>query len=669
MYSSYSCFKFINWSLFLFLSQIMDIKIPNVPLPEPDRPVSSNQRRAVPPAINTREDDARAHFPTSARATSANMLSPVTYRNEHDEKPVGGSPRSAAALSAHKSVPEVAGDGEYPDDFSGSGAQIDSPVSGRKTSHTGGSRHLQNDPVQVADVERPVDEAEDATDGTNTNTKQIPSNKTSFPPGEHPLEGVPNLKFDELPSPEPLSTVSKQVSGQSGIQGYLGEYVTECLFSRSWVLRDAAIIKAQLILTSEVEGNDEGKDALTALVSCLTPVIGVCKVGLDDKNLQVNFSAHGLVEYTLGLLERYELLECICIHFPSIFISFHFSLKVGRSTVAPVVDSLVVLLIDKLSDSNQRVRDSSKRSLATMSGSSSVGPSLLSACALRALSAKQKTAWRPLQSRLVLLSELISQHGVGGQSGLHSDAIMAFMRSSNAFAHSNGEVRDAAKDLTVQLQKLVGTAPLESYLEELRPKQKEEYFLSFEAGKKYVLGVDATGKKTQIRSDMPNSVEPKPSSRGSANSYEYKADEYLPVNTTRNDQVSSRPTSSSAAMHTCQFCGAGDTRWTEDLLDEHYLSSCPYLAPCPECTQILEIASLPDHLLDECKSKSKYVPCDVTGLAIKKADLAKWLASPSCVAPPDNCFYCPLCMAAVADDNEPWRVHLLYDCVENTRAR
>ena len=304
----------------------------------------------------------------------------------------------------------------------------------------------------------------------------------------------------------------------------------------------------------------------------------------------------------------------------------YFRSKVGKSTTATALDSLVVLLVDKLSDSNHRVRDSAKRTLAAMSMSASVGSGLLASCTLRALSAKQKSAWRPLQSRLILLSELVAQHEVGVHSGLHADAIMAFMRSSNAFAHSNGEVREAAKDLTVQLQKLVGTAALESYLEELRPKQKEEYFLSLEAGKKYVLGTDIAGKKTQTRADKPGSADSKTSTSGGPSRYEYKVDEHLPVSsaTSKAATTTQRPASSTSSatarvetevLHVCQFCGAGDNKWTEDLLDEHYLSSCPYLAPCPECTQILEIASLPDHLLDECKNKHKYVPCDVTGMS------------------------------------------------------
>jgi hypothetical protein len=233
-------------------------------------------------------------------------LSPVNYRNDHDEKPVGGSPRSN---SAYKATIEVAGDGEYTDDFSG-GAETGTPMSGHKSSRAAEhSRHLQNDPVHVADDDTgneggTVNENED-NNITPKNKQQTPGNHKAFPLGEHPLEGVPNLNFDELPDPDPLSTASKQVANQSGIQNYVGEYVTQCLFSRSWMLRDAAIVKTQLFFSSEVEGRDDsGEDSVTALLAGLGPVIGVCKVGLEDKNLQVNFSAHGLIEYTLGLLER-----------------------------------------------------------------------------------------------------------------------------------------------------------------------------------------------------------------------------------------------------------------------------------------------------------------------------------------------------------------------------
>ena len=46
-----------------------------------------------------------------------------------------------------------------------------------------------------------------------------------------------------------------------------------------------------------------------------------------------------------------------------------------------------------------------------------------------------------------------------------------------------------------------------------------------------------------------------------------------------------------------------------------------------------------------------------------------WQKGTHCVSPPDNCFYCPMCLAAVEDDTEPWRLHLLQQCTSNLRSK
>jgi hypothetical protein len=119
----------------------------------------------------------------------------------------------------------------------------------------------------------------------------------------------------------------------------------------------------------------------------------------------------------------------------------------------------------------------------------------------------------------------------------------------------------------------------------------------------------------------------------------------------------------------CNFCGAGSDRndWTEDELDAHYLSHCCMLAPCPSCAQVVEIAALTDHLLDECEFLEDYVACEVTGHAIPSAEFEAWQASEACVPPPDNYFYCPLCFVAVKDNTHDWKQHCLYDCEGNER--
>ena len=45
----------------------------------------------------------------------------------------------------------------------------------------------------------------------------------------------------------------REFSEQHGITRLLGEYRARCLFSKTWVLRDAATLKVQLMLSDELE--------------------------------------------------------------------------------------------------------------------------------------------------------------------------------------------------------------------------------------------------------------------------------------------------------------------------------------------------------------------------------------------------------------------------------
>ena len=82
----------------------------------------------------------------------------------------------------------------------------------------------------------------------------------------------------------------------------------------------------------------------------------------------------------------------------------------------------------------------------------------------------QKSAWRPILGRLQLLTDLVTAYGIGNKgahgdgTGLTVESIMQFIKTNGTFAHSNGEVRDATKDLVVALQKYTGTDPLMPHL-------------------------------------------------------------------------------------------------------------------------------------------------------------------------------------------------------------
>uniref|UniRef100_A0A668AVZ9 Centrosomal protein of 104 kDa n=1 Tax=Myripristis murdjan TaxID=586833 RepID=A0A668AVZ9_9TELE len=80
----------------------------------------------------------------------------------------------------------------------------------------------------------------------------------------------------------------------------------------------------------------------------------------------------------------------------------------------------------------------------------------------------------------------------------------------------------------------------------------------------------------------------------------------------------------------CIFCGKKDESFTEDGLDLHYWKHCPMLRRCDECRQVVEIASLTEHLLGECESRSKFSQCPRCSEAVATDDLARHTQGPAC---------------------------------------
>jgi len=322
-----------------------------------------------------------------------------------------------------------------------------------------------------------------------------------------------------------------------------------------------------------------------------------------------------------------------------------------------------VSLIDKLNDGASRIRDASRKMIESFASCQAVGPALVANHVLRPLPPKQKNAWRPVLGRLQLLCDLVEVYGVGGSSGLTTESVMNYVKSLNAFSHSNGDVRDAAKFVTVALHKFVGVEPLEPYLSLLRKKQLEEYHAAFSsqsAGSGSAFNDRTEAARGQAQPKIAGDHKLKGSVQTTAAKSAAKEDSKTATkdgNPGGDDDFT-----------VCMFCGKSDKSWNEDGLDLHYWKECPLLTPCSGCAQIVEIAGLPEHLLDECEQRDAFVACDTSGLAIRKEEMEKWKASPNCVPPPENCMYCPLCLVSVEDTDDAWRQHLLYGCSKNTRS-
>jgi len=98
----------------------------------------------------------------------------------------------------------------------------------------------------------------------------------------------------------------------------------------------------------------------------------------------------------------------------------------------------------------------------------------------------------------------------------------------------------------------------------------------------------------------------------------------------------------------CQFCLRQDAQNDEGVLDVHYWRECPMLMLCELCEQVIEIATLHQHLQEECESGE--------AARAKAASI-----------PPGRCGLCSADVGCVATD-EDWRQHLLVaGCPENPR--
>ncbi len=426
--------------------------------------------------------------------------------------------------------------------------------------------------------------------------------------------GVGMEESRELPEPDEWDQQARDYSDQSGISQLIGEYLARSLYSKSWSLRETAIVKTDLKVKRMEFDDTPGYDR------AIQPITSIIQNGLEDKTPQVFLTALTLLDSLLAALKRN---------------------RIHASVIKQYMESIVNTLMDKLNDGSARIRDSSTASLLAIS-QSALGPGYVAAAASRPLGSKQRSLWRPLVGRLHLLKDLVRQNGIGGQmtsAGITADSIMGFCKNNGAFAHSNGEVREAAKALTVTIQEVVGTTALEPYLKILRPKQLEEYYTAFDSalirGQKDVKIVSATagGSSPSVQAVSVKKQKPPDSS----------------------DQVG-----------TCMFCGRVGLA-DEDALDLHYWQECPLLCSCVSCGQVIEISVLSEHQLTECEGRANYRQCEVTGVAVETENWDEWQDSAKRVPIPNGSVCCPLCKDQTQVAERAWRQHCCYGCEGNKR--
>ena len=84
-------------------------------------------------------------------------------------------------------------------------------------------------------------------------------------------------------------------------------------------------------------------------------------------------------------------------------------LGIARSTLTPLVDSIIAKLVDKLNDGGARIREAVANGIKLLSSSTVVGPNPVAVQLLKALPAKQKGLWRPIFGRIQFLEPVFHQ--------------------------------------------------------------------------------------------------------------------------------------------------------------------------------------------------------------------------------------------------------------------
>ena len=241
--------------------------------------------------------------------------------------------------------------------------------------------------------------------------------------GEHPLLGVENA--EELPAPDDISEIIGNASSDliKKCEELFGRYRMKCFFSKNWALREAALSKMTLLipeLCTSTNGN------------CAEVMCNLIEVGLSDINMQVYFGALVLLDESILQFE---------------------SIRLPQEKISPHVSRITAILLDRLSDSKQKIADSAELSILSMVSSSCTDNASIIRAATKRIRSKESKGGRTVKARLNFLENLAAEFGMG----LGWKRMIDFVVSNDIFDHKDGGVRDAVKSFIVTLMAVSNT--------------------------------------------------------------------------------------------------------------------------------------------------------------------------------------------------------------------
>lgn len=398
------------------------------------RSMSGTTSVLSPPVVETRADIATTTQPPTTR--KAFSFDEVPIRSKHADAmrelanevdPQVSSPEPNAAVS-HERKPSVASNSAQapPPPRRPAPLVIEKPNSFREDDVSAAG--MSNDEVPAVATGRRV-------------PPELEAEAAAFFEEEEEEEKVQSVKKaaaastneDDAPPPPPLSP-SEQVNAAPIIATF-GEDVVMKLYSNAWMHRESALQSINKSLIDAWESEDASKvlgadprETFQTLCKTLGDRL------FNDKVANVTCAA----AITLASAAK------------------AFAAYVSARDVKDAVDDSISLLVDKLGDTNPRLRESIREALHAFAGDAPGGVSILAHALCKPV--QKLSLWRVLTGRLTLMVELIPTYGLDAPRKDESFALEQVMKfASRCFDSANGEARGMAVKVVLACVDIVGS--------------------------------------------------------------------------------------------------------------------------------------------------------------------------------------------------------------------
>eukprot|EP01062_Namystynia_karyoxenos_P024292 TRINITY_DN1944_c2_g7_i1.p1 TRINITY_DN1944_c2_g7~~TRINITY_DN1944_c2_g7_i1.p1 ORF type:complete len:965 (+),score=328.19 TRINITY_DN1944_c2_g7_i1:151-3045(+) len=442
---------------------------------------------------------------------------------------------------------------------------------------------------------------------------------------------------------------------------HFGEFALRCLFARQWHARDAAVKGIAGKLAAGGADVHPFPGDRRFLITLLLKYLTLRGCGFNDPISGV-FTSSG---------------EALCIllagEMPA---SAHASLQLVAAALLP-----------KVAEVHPRTKEQAVELLMTLANSPAAGAERVAACVLaepeKKRGEREAQIWRMLNARAVIVALMLDKFGLSRpdrKTGLTAESVMQKIVVP-CLNSSQEEVRKQGVKICGILHRAGAGKHVERHTQMMKKALKDA--IAKECG-----GGDDPHEREMMNSSISvDGGESAKRQQRAARSAARQAQEpqqkrqgYSPL---KGQAPAAAPAAGAAAAATipvgaggpdddetvCQFCGKRDPRFTDQVLDLHYLHSCPALYQCQLCEQVIEIMMLTEHWVQECEKKAMK-QCTRCREAIPVADFAAHSSAKSCAPHNPQVAVCVLCKARFPSGEEAWEQHLLRDgCPKNPRGK